>query len=117
MSESVPSLFITFSRENWLFDAVCTLGPDAPLPRGGASAGGARRAGELGAEILRLARGGLAAQGAASEAVWIERFERRLAKDGGCPAHRVLDAWEGPTGRDPGRLVDDLSRDTLAESD
>jgi glutamate--cysteine ligase len=107
----------SFEERSALLEAVCALGPDAPLPRRGPSAGGARQAGEMAREILRLARSGLASQGAASEAVWIERFERRLARDGGCPARRILAAWEEPMGRDPGRLVDDLSRDTLTESD
>jgi glutamate--cysteine ligase len=107
----------SFEERGALLDAVCVLGPDAPLPRGGSSMGATRRAGELSGEILRLARTGLAAQGAASEVIWIERFERRLRRDGGCPGRRILSTWEGPMGRDPGRLVEDLSRDTLVESD
>jgi gamma-glutamylcysteine synthetase len=107
----------TFEERNALLEAVCALGPDAPLPRGGSAPGGSRRAGELAGEILRLARDGLTALGAGPEVIWIERFERRLVRDGGCPARRVLAAWEGPMGHDPTRLVDDLSRDTLTQND
>jgi glutamate--cysteine ligase len=106
--------------ENWSFeervallDAVCTEGPEAPLPGGASRRGPAARAGELATDLLRLARAGLESMGAAGETIWIERFERRLRRDGGCPARRILTAWETPSGRDPRHLVEELSRDTL----
>jgi glutamate--cysteine ligase len=107
----------SFEERVALLDAICALGPDAPLPGGRSPRGVAPRAGELAGEILGLARAGLAAQGAAGESVWIERFERRVRRDGGCPARRILAAWEEPKGRDARRLVEDLSRDTLFEDD
>jgi len=107
----------SFEERVALLDAVCSLGPDAPLPRGRTSRGPAPRAGEMAGEILGLARAGLAALGAAEESIWIERFERRLRRDGGCPARRILASWEKPAGRDRDRLVEDLSRDTLPAND
>jgi glutamate--cysteine ligase len=104
----------TFTQREALLDEVCRLGPAASLPaRRGAAAPGT--VGDLFPEILRLARGGLASQGDPGAVVWLDRLAARLATDGGCPARRLLEFWNaGPAGA-PGRLVDELSRNTLAE--
>jgi glutamate--cysteine ligase len=102
----------TFRERETLLDAVCREGPEAPLPgHGGAPA----RAVDLIPEVLALARRGLAAQGAPAEGLWLERLESRFREDGGCPARRVLAVWNGTPGGDQQRLIDELSRNTIAD--
>ena len=67
-------------------------------------------------EVVRLARQGLNNQGAPAEAAYLDTLDLRLGGDGGCPARRLLHAWDGEMQRDPARLVDHLSRNTLRDA-
>jgi glutamate--cysteine ligase len=106
---------LSLEDRNRLLDSVCRQGPEAamPVPRSGGAGTRAVRVRDVLDVLLGLARQGLQRQGAAAEAIWIDLLERRLADQGGCPARRLLDDWEGVLGRDPARLVAALGRSTL----
>jgi glutamate--cysteine ligase len=104
-----------FEERVALLDAVCREGPDAALPRASRAAGDRPgRVRDLIEEIVRLARRGLAAQGHADETAWLAPLEKRLGTDDACPARALLRHWTAPSGRNPHRLVEALSRHTLS---
>jgi len=111
---------MTFRERNHLLDEVCRLGPRAHLPAEEDSAGKSARGRPLARDVLvdlvRLARQGLNNQGVPEEAAFLDLLDRRLGGEGGCPAYKLAAEWEGSLGRDPGRLVELLSRITLDAS-
>ncbi len=73
---------------------------------------GGRPLGDLAAELVRLADGGLRAREAAGKelpgtaSVLLEPLVERVVDRGVGALDDVLDAWEGPCGRDPAALVE-----------
>jgi len=108
-----------FRRRDKLLDEVCRKGPAARIHPGGARYAGAPKSGipviEVLAEIVRLARQGLNNQGVPEEGFILDRLDRLIAEEGGCPAHALVAMWEGAAGGDPDRLIAYLSRNTLNE--
>jgi glutamate--cysteine ligase len=110
---------MTFRRREKLLDEICRQGPAARMTPGGARYNTAPKQGvrviEVLADLLRLARQGLNNQGVPEEGDLLDRLDRLIAEEGGCPAHGLVARWEGPGGGDPVRLVEFLSRNTLNE--
>jgi glutamate--cysteine ligase len=110
---------LTMKERNALLDEICRRGPDARMP-GERWAGGARSQPALVrdvlVEVVRLARLGLNNQGTPAEAAYLDTLDLRLGGEGGCPARRLLRAWDEEMQRDPARLVEHLSRNTLRDA-
>jgi hypothetical protein len=49
------------------------------------------------------------------EGALLDRLDRLIAEEGGCPAHALLARWEEADGGNPARLIEYLSRNTLNE--
>ena len=109
---------LSFRQRDDLLERVAREGPAARFPgsaaRGDRSAKAPARVRDLLIELVRLARQGLNNQGAPEEGAWLDRLERRLGSEGGCPAYQLAAAWDGPFERDPRRLVERLSHSDLA---
>ena len=104
---------MTFEERNALLDAVCRMGPEAPLPQ---RLYGRRTARDLALEVVALARRGLETQGHPEDGAWLRPLERTLQDPTGCPARALLDSWEGAMGRDPRRLIETLAASTIEEA-
>jgi len=102
---------MSFREREALLDAAIRLGPLAPVPGGRTSrTGSPLLARDLLIDLVRLARQGLNNQGAPDEAAHLDRLDRRLGGEGGCPAYRLAAAWEGDLQRDPRKLITYLTR-------
>ena len=110
---------MTFRRRLKLLDEICRQGPAARIIPGGARYSGAPKSGvqvlEVLADLVRLARQGLNNQGVPEEGALLDRLDRLIAEEGGCPAHALLARWEEADGGNPARLIEYLSRNTLNE--
>jgi glutamate--cysteine ligase len=108
-----------FRRREKLLDEICRKGPAARITPGGARYSGAPKAGvqviEVLSDLIRLARQGLNNQGVPEEGGLLDRLDRLIAEEGGCPAHALIARWERQEGGDPAGMIEYLSRNTLNE--
>jgi len=110
---------MSFRRRDKLLDEICQKGPAARITPGGARYSSVPRGGipviEVLADLVRLARQGLNNQGVPEEGAILDRLDRLIAEEGGCPAHALAARWEGGDHKDPAHLIAYLSRNTLNE--
>ncbi|MCZ6697086.1 MAG: glutamate-cysteine ligase family protein [Acidobacteria bacterium] len=101
---------MTFQERDDLLARICRDGMAANLA-GSRRGAGKRDVGvrDLLIEVLQLARDGLKRQEVAGEAAYLDPLDRRIEEEGGSPAVRLADAWEGVLGRDPGALISALA--------
>jgi glutamate--cysteine ligase len=110
---------MTMKERNALLDEICRRGPEARMPGERWTGGSISQpvlVRDVLVEVVRLARMGLNNQGTPAEAAYLDTLDLRLGGDGGCPARRLLRAWDGEMQRDPARLVEHLSRNTLRDA-